>query len=285
MTVEERTKQRLVGVLVFVGALFVILPFLFHNSRPMADQEMASADKPVPAVSVALPDAATSPAVTAAAVPAAPTPLAANSPTTAPIPTPTPAPVAASIPTAAPPAAVAVNNTNNPAAPTPQPAVLSQNTPNTAPAPTAVPMAPASALTTGEADDQPAAIQKAAAEAVAQTPEVTTAATVEKTPTENKTAENKAEKNRSEQKVAARKPIHGWTIQVGVFSEKENAHHLVSRLHEAHFRAYSRAIHHEGHTLTAVFVGPERSLVDAKMAAQEIKMKLSLGGDIKDYRG
>ena len=33
---EERTKQRLVGALVLVGALFIILPFLFHNARPSA---------------------------------------------------------------------------------------------------------------------------------------------------------------------------------------------------------------------------------------------------------
>lgn len=51
---EEKTKQRLIGVLVLVGALFVILPFLFHNSRPSINTKSASNTVTTPSVSLPL---------------------------------------------------------------------------------------------------------------------------------------------------------------------------------------------------------------------------------------
>lgn len=73
---EEKIKQRLIGILVLVGSLFIILPFLFHNSRPSAEQKTAStvpSGVTPPAVSVTLPaentaaeSAAPTPATTAA---------------------------------------------------------------------------------------------------------------------------------------------------------------------------------------------------------------------------
>src|SRR3990167_6593364 len=84
--VEEKVKQRLIGVIVIVGALFIILPFLFHNSRPSADTKLSS-NIPNPSVSVALPPASTTastPATTqVTAVTTSGTQLAsANAPTT-----------------------------------------------------------------------------------------------------------------------------------------------------------------------------------------------------------
>lgn len=38
---EEKTKQRLIGVLVIIGALFIALPFLFHNSRPSLESTLS----------------------------------------------------------------------------------------------------------------------------------------------------------------------------------------------------------------------------------------------------
>lgn len=56
---EEKIKQRLVGILVLIGSLFIILPFLFHNSRPSAEEQKtlvaASNAATPPAVSVTLP--------------------------------------------------------------------------------------------------------------------------------------------------------------------------------------------------------------------------------------
>src|SRR3990167_3420495 len=55
---EEKIKQRLIGVLVVIGSLFIILPFLFHNSRPSAQEKIASTvpnGTTPPAVSVTLP--------------------------------------------------------------------------------------------------------------------------------------------------------------------------------------------------------------------------------------
>lgn len=49
---EERIKQRLIGVLVLIGALFIILPFLFHNSRPMAESKLSANTSTMPSVSL-----------------------------------------------------------------------------------------------------------------------------------------------------------------------------------------------------------------------------------------
>ena len=39
---EEKIKQRLIGVLVFIGALFIVLPFLFHNPQPLAQKNLST---------------------------------------------------------------------------------------------------------------------------------------------------------------------------------------------------------------------------------------------------
>lgn len=58
---EEKIKQRLIGVLVIIGALFIILPFLFHNSRPSLAQTAAgNAHANNSAVSIVLPSEAQS---------------------------------------------------------------------------------------------------------------------------------------------------------------------------------------------------------------------------------
>ncbi|MCX7121274.1 MAG: SPOR domain-containing protein [Gammaproteobacteria bacterium] len=53
---QERTKQRLIGILVVVGALFFIMSFLFHNAQPtVASQDANMNSAATPAVAVALP--------------------------------------------------------------------------------------------------------------------------------------------------------------------------------------------------------------------------------------
>lgn len=76
---EEKVKQRLIGVLVIVGALFIILPFLFHNSRPTLSQNAPSngVNQPnSPSVSVTLPAAES----TTSTTPAAPVTTASTTP-------------------------------------------------------------------------------------------------------------------------------------------------------------------------------------------------------------
>ncbi|MDP1574581.1 MAG: SPOR domain-containing protein [Coxiellaceae bacterium] len=300
---EERTKQRLVGVLVFVGALFIVLPFLFHNSHPSVSASQKAADDTAAAVTVSMPSENN--ALPAAlktqniaindsnpgspdqnAVPStsqvAATPGVAVAPASAPQ-----APQAVTTDTAAiplaqpanPTAASSTNTANVPAGDAAMPANNPTKFPSIVPGNTAAPLpsAPANNADTG-ADTSAATQQNASLNKTASSVTVAVAASVPNAKVEIKKP--------VAHPVALRSSggIDGWTIQLGAFSDKANANHLMAMLREHRFHVYSRELSQGAHhALTLVFVGPERSLDHARFAQQHLRTEFKLNGEIKRY--
>ena len=342
---EERIKQRLIGVIVIVGALFIILPFLFHNSRPTLSQQ-ASSNVPnpsTPSVSLTLPaaiPATTTPATvatptsqdTASASAAAPTPSAtpstesateSNTETTVASTEATPAtPAAPQVAQAASatPAAPATPNVaaNNPSAantPSNAPTTASNATPasnatstasNTVvaanmPSNAASKASPAvksaefsgapatsTALTTGQANEGPAQMQTTPAAAQSfdsTTPAVTTTAEAKPaTPVQHTAHAAKPAHSHPAAKLAMHAKGEAWVIQLGVFSNKKNASHLISKLRAEHFEVYSHNVKQGQQSLMAVFVGPEMNLHKTELMQKQLKQQFQLNGVVKKYQ-
>lgn len=309
---EERTKQRLVGVLVFVGALFIILPFLFHNARPLSSENNSSANTASAAVAlppqnqtqtVAMNNDATTTVATSQTAPVNAGPNSDNTSTTMPAQNNAPAPTSNN-PTVMP--SIAPNNANpttqpNSNQPAPGPSAVPNNNPNANPnnngngnpigTPTqnnapqpgnnSLPAAPA-AQPTGLTGGQPLAAPAPATSS-------------------DTTAQNKPSAVTEHSQLTQEKPTHpvmtaehqkrhapiaeGWTIQIGAFSEKANAAHLISDLREHHFHVYTRELKTGDRHLTAVFVGPERSLDHVRMAQEQLRAEFRINGEIKRYEG
>lgn len=265
---EERTKQRLVGVLVFVGAVFIILPFLFHNSKPgdrdvaqavdnktvvamngNNDQQAANTDVPA---EVAAQQAATVPPAQTNTDPAL---------VTGPGPAMPPAPSA--------PAAV------DPGVSQPQP--QAPTTPTPAPAPMPSMPAPTNPSPAAPVVDQPA--QASQPQEPAPMPE---AAPVDNTDAQQPVdTQSVSEAKPVLKKTAANAVKQGWVIQVGAFSEKTNAKRLVAKLQTRHLPVYTHTAHQNGRVLTYVFVGPEHNLQHARLSQQQLRSTLNLSGEIK----
>ncbi|OGT43895.1 MAG: hypothetical protein A3F13_04820 [Gammaproteobacteria bacterium RIFCSPHIGHO2_12_FULL_40_19] len=354
---EEKIKQRLIGVLVIVGALFIILPFLFHNSRPTVSQKTSTNIPNSPgSSSVALTLPAATPATAAATTPATESTATAESTseTTVAATGTTPAQVAqsesAAAPTASSAPSAALNNTgnsNNTAMPANTAAANTTATPNVAPANNTVTaansmpaannataasktitadntsavdstavtaanmpstkMASASttaaakvaplvksgefsgspatsaALTTGQANEGPAQAMQTMPASAAQSFDSTTPAVtkpVTATHTHHAATQHHA---------AAKAAMHAsnkdaWSIQLGVFSNKKNASHLISKLRAAHYEVYSHSVKHGQQILMAVFVGPEVNLHKTELMKQHLKQQFQLNGVVKKYQ-
>lgn len=318
---EERTKQRLVGVLVFVGALFIVLPFLFHNSRPSVStsEKIAEANS---AATVAIPaENNTAPTGKTQAVAMADNTTPANAPAsdqavTTPSTEPVPAAPAQPIaqPTAAPntamPAQPAMpatptqdNATTNNAATMPanNPTQFPSIAPSTAPsaAPVAQP-APANvntmqavpAVPANDTDKPQAApannVESGGTENTSMNKLAPTAQLTAGKAQEKPLATASSESDTAQPKVVAQHHVlmhtkEGWTIQLGAFSEKTHATHLMAELRQHRFHVYSRELKRGDHVLTAVYVGPERSLEHMRMAQEQLRAEFKLNGEIKRY--
>ena len=155
-----------------------------------------------------------------------------------------------------------------------------------------------SGLTTGESDDQPSAMQRAkAAEMAPPAPGVVTnnAVSALKQSTENdiRSAEKTrvahthphsvAHKEVSHRQMAHKKveQIGDWKVQVGVFSNSQNARRLVANLREHHLNAYALSVDHDNRRLVVVCVGPENNLQRAKMTQAEIQRVVHINGEIR----
>lgn len=294
---EERTKQRLVGVLVFLGALFIILPFLFHNARPSANAAPATVaastdskttviavnDQTQPAATQVQPmqtaPVTTAPQSSAApATPAAPTGNA-NSAVTTGAPAPSTSPV----------------TTNNGAASMPASAQNPSQFPSmvpqgSAPANNAAPQAdPMQALPAGT--QPPATPSAAPAPMPAATPDANaTTTSPAKAGSQDTTSDADVANNTpnpTKKTLHAANPsataIDGWTLQLGAFSDTHNVTRLTSLLREHRFHVYTRAFKSGDRTLTAVFVGPERNLEHARLAQEHLRAQLKLNGQLKRY--
>ncbi len=304
---EEKIKQRLIGVLVIIGALFIILPFLFHNSRPTLSQQTPSTA--VPAIAVALPAAATTPStaattsstqqvaqavpVTQATQPSSTTDVTSTTPTTvsttstqtdavastSTLPSTT---QAATIPT------TSVSSSGDTASTTSVSGTsgdTASNTPVTtttandstiaaikeqSPSTSTDEFSDASpaALTTGQANEGPTQNTLVTAEAVQQT--VTA-------PAKPKQVVAK----RQHHHVVRRAEQKGWVIQLGVFADHVNANHLIAKLHKRHFEAYAHSMRENNRTLVAVLVGPESNLHKTELLKRRLQTDFHLNGEIK----
>lgn len=302
---EERIKQRLIGVLVIIGALFIILPFLFHNSRPTLSQQ-PSTNMPnqlgSPSVALALPaaaPAAVAPATTAS--PAASEPTAENTSTTAPV-TQVAQSVVAS--TAAAPS-VEVNTPSN--------VDVANNTPvssnvttassasdakpaNSTAAAAMAPQKMVSASTTtakvtplvksGEFSGAPATKNELTTGQMNEGPTQALPSTAAATQSFESIKSAVAQPTTALHAHHAKQIIRGeaWVIQLGVFSNKKNANHLMSKLHAAHYDVHSHAVKHGHATLVAVYVGPETNLHKTEMMKQHLKQRFQLAGVVKKYQ-
>ena len=309
---QEQTKQRLIGVLVIIGALFIILPFLFHNARPSAETKLSTTipnSPATPALAVTMPaDASTSTASPATAEASTTQPVVAETPATqtanvsqpaATTETPATQTADATQPAAATtPVATSATNTNVtkvatsasvPTAPT------AAATPVSASATPAQFNASPSALTTGDANEAPSqavAAQQAATLPVNSTPmeQATNQAQApkiahkkaQKTAVIEKSAVKKHVVAKHENHHAARLAKSGdWAIQMGVFSDKKNATHLMTELHANHFAAFSRHITHDHKTLIVVYVGPEMNSRKAAMLQKHLRAEFKIDGMVK----
>lgn len=297
---EEKTKQRLIGILVLIGALFIILPFLFHNSRPSLNASTTVANSATPAVSVSLPadsattantasNTATSTATSTAisttentadnTTPAAQAPATPAAATTA-TPAPTPA-VTAPAPTAAQPAT--------------QP--TAQSTASTDGFVPDQAVSPSSGLTTGQhtgslAPDPTlqATIQTQQA-SLAETSGVAhvaaTAPAAKPKPVSKKIAEHHVVKTVAKthmvEKTHAVAMHHnnGWHVQLAAFSDRKNAEALMKKLRTHHFDAYTHEIIHDHRHLTVVMVGPEVNEHSAMMVQHRLRSEFHLNGVVR----
>jgi len=320
--VEERTKQRLVGGLVFVGALFIVLPFLFHNARPslvdkvdqgntpLAQQQPSSlSSKPAPilADNNPLPSAAMQPTAdqNAQSQPVNADPSIPSSTTTPATPddatsTNSPQTVNAnpsnnqnagtppsSAPAQAPQAATPAQTGQNPTViPSIMPGAQQPASPTQA-----VPSAPTNAMPAQPIAPAPAATDATASQSSAPTPAQQNQSHAQPSAAPN-TAVASTVKSDFSKNVAIAKPAklaahdritEGWTIQVGAFSERKNVARIVAQLKAHHFHVYEKELRSGGRPLIAVYVGPERNLDHIRLAQDHLRSELNMNGEIKKY--
>lgn len=65
-----------------------------------------------------------------------------------------------------------------------------------------------------------------------------------------------------------------WVVQLGAFSNQDNASRLIKRLRQQGFDAYSKV----GGDTTKVFIGPETRKVQAEKIAQRLQQKMQIKG-------
>ncbi len=314
---EEKIKQRLIGILVLVGSLFIILPFLFHNSRPSAQDKIASTvpnGTTPPAVSVTLPaENAASPSSSAVAESTAPTPAT----TTVGANTPAATTVANTAPSAAQ-QTQPIQSAQQSEQPTvqtqkpqmaqakAQPAVaiipansskLNSNTiasrPDASGFKADQAVSPTSGLTTGIPISTPSTAEAvSSSSASAETQANSTAQ-----PTVSNAQTQPATESASKHSVAhhehaiktAHHPHHvmhamngkKWEIQLAVFSNEHNAKQLMAKLHAHHFAAHTRRITHHGRHMIAVFVGPEFNHHKTLALQNHLHREFHLSGVVK----
>ncbi|OGT44841.1 MAG: hypothetical protein A3E82_06155 [Gammaproteobacteria bacterium RIFCSPHIGHO2_12_FULL_38_11] len=301
---QERTKQRLIGILVIIGLLFVIMSFLFHNAQPtLALHSPNSAAIPAVALpantltenqnsmptppssvtslaqtsnSTTADDNVTSNATTAMNAAAAANANTSNHSVNMPV---VPDAVAATS-TAQTPAATAAEN--NPVKP------MATTTPATFPNPT-------TALTTGQANEGPTQQPMVATAATAVIPAsqntlpanaqvVATAKTPlvaesQVKPVTKKPLVAQHEERKPHEKVMLARGK--WIIQLGVFSDKINAKHLITKLREHHLNVYAHQMNHNHKLVMAVYVGPEKNKLRAERMQQHLRAEFKINGIVK----
>ncbi|PIZ03746.1 MAG: hypothetical protein COY58_07885 [Gammaproteobacteria bacterium CG_4_10_14_0_8_um_filter_38_16] len=266
--VEEKTKQRLIGILVLIGALFIILPFLFHNSHPSLKASSIvqnTTATPAPAVSVTLPvDNSTLPQKSSAVS----SPSSAVTTTTTQQAMPNNATLSNGNTVAAPSASSIPKRTKSTDGFTPDQAV-----------------SPASGLTTGQH------IGSVAPDATLQAATQTQAASLAETSSSVDVVSSKPAWHKKPTAFVA-KPIakkHAvthfskkeWHVQLAAFSNRKNAENLVRKLRAQHFEAYMHEAILGHRVLVEVMVGPETSEYSAIVMQRRLKQAFHLNGVVR----
>ncbi|EKD77307.1 MAG: cell division related protein [uncultured bacterium] len=275
---EEKTKQRITGVLVFVGVLFVILPFLFHRTQPTAsDQKLATQIPTTPPT--AQPVALNLPVIKAEAD-ISPSIPSSSSPSTTPL-----APALDTTQTSpSEPASSATTTTMEQTSPSMPPVPTTATTPSPTSEPTT------SAVTAPQTPPMPPAPAAATAVTAPQVVPQTTPTIVPTTPATPSTPATPVQSNTSSAASAHHTASHklhnsanAWTIQLGAFSSQKNAHAMVAELRKHHFEAYTKSVRHGKEHLIAVYVGPEINKHRLAMTETKLKNQLRLHGVIRKY--
>jgi DedD protein len=75
----------------------------------------------------------------------------------------------------------------------------------------------------------------------------------------------------------------GWAVRLGTFAEQANADELLSRLRDAGYKAYTRAVDSQQGALTAVFVGPWLDRARSNEYLEELQDRFRLSGMLVRY--
>jgi len=115
---------------------------------------------------------------------------------------------------------------------------------------------------------KPVAVQEAPTEASASAP----VEQVEKTVVEANSKEPDAERNQQDSAEVKHLPVFKdvWMVQLGTFSNKENAYRLRDRMRKDGFDSHTKPLERNGKTSIRVFAGPFVS----KLEAQKFKTRL-----------
>lgn len=70
----------------------------------------------------------------------------------------------------------------------------------------------------------------------------------------------------------------GWSVRLGIFSNRANAANLTERLLDAGYRAYSREIPGAQGVVTGVFVGPHVDRAEANLLKDRLQDEFQLAG-------
>lgn len=103
------------------------------------------------------------------------------------------------------------------------------------------------------------------------------------TPTPPKVKETAKVPPKPEPKKVIKPKINGWVVQVGSFSNHNNAVKLVQTLKKKHFEAFLEKIKVKGRWLYRVRVGPEINKNTAKKIQAKISKAVNLKGSVVTY--
>lgn len=276
---NEKVTQRLIGFLVLIGAIFIILPFLFHNSKPFASSNTSpSTSNPSNTVTtLSLPDATPTSQNTVQ-----PQPIQQAQPPVQPQLQPVQSISANNVAPSTSDPVTAASPAQDNAAPVSQPVSqtsvesTASSAPQTQPSTTmnVLPSQTVSQPTTPSTQSAPSA--QPTLQAVTADHETIPTTQV----TENKPVHMHAAAHKHTVVHHISTVSYPWIIQLGVFSNAANAKKLLTKLHAHHIKAYSRLVVHGNHTLTAILI-PQFNLNQAQHMQQKLHHLVNLKGIVR----
>jgi DedD protein len=117
----------------------------------------------------------------------------------------------------------------------------------------------------------------------APTPQTPPAAPVEKPAPAKKPPAAPANGKTAKASPAAEKITKGWIVQVGTFSNKENAIHLRSKLSSHGHAVHTETVKLAGKTATRLRVGPFRDKGEAEKVQAQIRKETGVQGVVQTY--